>query len=105
MTGSETDAADLTQQTFTRVWRALGRFAGRSSLNSWLHGIAYHVYQDWRRADHRWEPRPDAWWEECADDRPGPDDLRRTWRPRSMPPWTGSRPPRATPCTFIITRA
>lgn len=73
LAGSEADAADLTQKTFTRVWSALPRFAGRASLSSWLHGIAWHVCQDWRRANHRLESRPDAWWEDCPDRRPTPD--------------------------------
>jgi RNA polymerase sigma-70 factor (ECF subfamily) len=73
LAGTQADAEDLTQKTFTRVWRAVARFAGRSSLNSWLHGIAYHVYQDWLRGNHRHEMRPDAWWEECPDPGPPPD--------------------------------
>lgn len=59
---NDADAADLTQRTFGRVWQALPTFAGRSSVSSWMHGIAYHVYVDWRRADHRPEPRSDDWW-------------------------------------------
>lgn len=73
LTGREADAADLTQKTFTRVWAALPRFAGRSSLSSWLHGIAWHVCQDWRRANHRLESRPDAWWDDCPDRQATPD--------------------------------
>ena len=73
LAGSDADAEDLTQKTFARVWQALPRFEGRSSVNSWLHGIAYHVYQDWRRANHRLESRPDAWWADCPDGREGPD--------------------------------
>lgn len=73
LAGSDTDAADLTQKTFARVWPALARFEGRSSLNSWLHGIAYHVYQDWRRGHHRLESRPDEWWADCPDGRASPD--------------------------------
>jgi RNA polymerase sigma-70 factor (ECF subfamily) len=75
LAGNDADSADLTQKTFARVWTALPRFAGRSSLGSWLHGIAYHVYQDWRRANHRLESRPDEWWAECRDGRAGPDAL------------------------------
>lgn len=73
LAGSDSDAADLTQKTFTRVWSALARFAGRSTLSSWLHGIASHVWQDWRRANHRLETRPDDWWSELTDDRTAPD--------------------------------
>ena len=73
--GSEAVAADLTQVTFTRVWAALPGFAGRSNLGAWLHGIAHHVYQDWRRREGRLEWRPDAWWLERADTAPTPDRL------------------------------
>lgn len=84
LSGSETDAADLTQNTFSRAWVALERFRGESSLSSWLHGIAHHVWQDWLRSDHHETVPPDEWWEECADDSALPDaraslaDLRGT---------------------------
>jgi RNA polymerase sigma-70 factor, ECF subfamily len=56
------DAADLTQRSFARVWQALPTFAGRSSISSWMHGIAYHVYVDWRRGNHHSEARSEQWW-------------------------------------------
>ena len=62
LAANDADAADLTQRTFGRVWQALPTFAGRSSVSSWIHGIAYHVYVDWRRADRRTEPRSNEWW-------------------------------------------
>ena len=62
LAANDADAADLTQRTFGRVWQALPTFAGRSSLNSWIHGIAHHVYVDWRRANHRSESKSDEWW-------------------------------------------
>jgi len=62
LAANDADAADLTQRTFGRVWQALPTFAGRSSVSSWMHSIAYHVYVDWRRADRRAEPRSDQWW-------------------------------------------
>jgi RNA polymerase sigma-70 factor (ECF subfamily) len=62
LAANDADAADLTQRTFGRVWQALPTFAGRSSVSSWMHSIAYHVYVDWRRADHRSEPRSNEWW-------------------------------------------
>src|SRR3972149_5802754 len=61
LAGNDADAADLTQRTFSRVWQSLPTFAGRSSVGSWMHGIAYHVYVDWRRADRRTELRSDEW--------------------------------------------
>ena len=74
LSGGEADAADLTQVTFGRAWTALARFRGDSSLNSWLHGIAYHVWQDWLRRDHHETTVPDAWWEDCADTGTPPDE-------------------------------
>jgi RNA polymerase sigma-70 factor (ECF subfamily) len=62
LAANDADAADLTQRTFGRVWQALPTFAGRSSVSSWMHGIACHVYVDWRRADRRTEPRSNEWW-------------------------------------------
>lgn len=75
LAGNDADAADLTQRTFARVWESLPTFAGRSSINSWMHGIAYHVYVDWRRADRRGEPRTDEWWANCSAAEAGPDEL------------------------------
>jgi RNA polymerase sigma-70 factor (ECF subfamily) len=62
LAANDADAADLTQRTFGRVWQALPTFAGRSSVSSWMHSIAYHVYVDWRRADRHTEPRSNEWW-------------------------------------------
>src|ERR1035438_10872783 len=61
LAGNDADAADLTQRTFGRVQQALPSFAGRSSVSSWMHSIAYHVYVDWRRSDRHTEPRSDEW--------------------------------------------
>ena len=73
--GDQTEAADLTQRTFGRVWQALPTFSGRSSVGSWIHSIAYHTYVDWRRAHHRTEPRSPEWWAECASTDPAPDEV------------------------------
>jgi RNA polymerase sigma-70 factor (ECF subfamily) len=75
LAGNEADAADLTQRTFSRVWQALASFEGRSSLASWIHGIAYHVYVDWRRTDHRTESRSDDWWAARPAGGAPPDEL------------------------------
>ena len=75
LAGNEADAADLTQRVFARVPQALRTFAGRSSVASWIHGIAHHVYVDWRRADRRTEPRPDEWWEAQPSSEAWPDEL------------------------------
>lgn len=75
LTANDADAADLTQRTFQRAWEALPGFEGRSSLSSWMHGIAYHTYVDWQRRNHRTESRSEAWWTDQVCDRPGPDVL------------------------------
>jgi RNA polymerase sigma-70 factor, ECF subfamily len=75
LTASDTEAADLTQRTFSRVWQALPTFAGRSSVGSWIHSIAYHVYVDWRRADHHTEPRSSEWWAARAATEATPDEV------------------------------
>jgi RNA polymerase sigma-70 factor, ECF subfamily len=75
LSGNEADAADLTQRTFGRVQQALPSFAGRSSVASWIHSIAYHLYVDWRRADRRTEPRSDEWWAARASSEPSPAEL------------------------------
>ena len=75
-TNCEEDAADLTQRTFARIWQALPRFAGRSSVSSWMHAVAWHTYVDWLRQDHRAENRPDTWWADYLADGASPaEDL------------------------------
>ena len=37
---SVNEAADLTQETFLRAWRSIGRFRGDSEARTWLLGIA-----------------------------------------------------------------
>ena len=75
LAANDADAADLTQRTFGRVWQALPSFAGRSSVASWMHSIAYHVYVDWRRADRHTEPRPDEWWAARPAPEATPDEI------------------------------
>jgi RNA polymerase sigma-70 factor (ECF subfamily) len=74
-TGADADAVELTQQTFTRAWGVQDRFEGRSSVLSWLHGIAHHVWLDWRRKHGRFEARSDAWWEQLPSGATAPDEL------------------------------
>lgn len=75
LTANEADAEDLTQQTFGRVWERLSTFAERSSVSSWIHGIAYYVYVDWRRKNGHTETRSNEWWETHASSGPRPDEM------------------------------
>ena len=70
--GNEADAEDLTQKTFLKVWNALATFEGRSAFSTWLHGIAHHVYVDWRRRSNRLETQSDDWWDGCLSAATGP---------------------------------
>ncbi len=75
LSGNDADAADLTQQSFRRAWQSLPTFAGRSTVSSWLHSIAYHVYVDWRRSDRHGEPRSNEWWAACPSNDASPAEL------------------------------
>jgi RNA polymerase sigma-70 factor (ECF subfamily) len=70
--GNDDDAADLTQKTFFKVWTSLASYQRRSSFSTWLHGIAHHVYVDWRRAVKPADSQPDEWWETRAAEGPSP---------------------------------
>ncbi len=78
LAGNDADAEDLTQRTFTRVWTSLESYAGRSSVASWIHGIAHHIYLDWRRTHRPSEPQTDEWWASCPAVGPTPSELAET---------------------------
>jgi RNA polymerase sigma-70 factor, ECF subfamily len=42
-TGDMSLAEDLTQETFTAIWRGLGGFKGEAKLSTWIHRIARNV--------------------------------------------------------------
>ena len=46
LTRGAAEAEDLTQETFATVWEKIGSFAGRSTLRTWLHRIAYGKFVD-----------------------------------------------------------
>ena len=66
LSGSDDEASDLTQRTFMKAWTTLSSFSGRSRFSTWLHGIAHHVYVDWRRRRRTVETRHDEWWKSVA---------------------------------------
>ena len=72
--GSDSDAEDLTQKAFAKMWPALSGYAGRSTFSTWMHGIARNTYVDWRRKGNRLEARSEEWWAECAAEGPSPLD-------------------------------
>ena len=56
MTGSESDAEDMVQETFLRAWREIKRFDGRASFGTWLHRICANRTVDFLRSRNRWQP-------------------------------------------------
>lgn len=50
---NRTDAADLTQEVFVKVFRGIGGFHGQSSLRTWIYRIALHEASN----QHRWWAR------------------------------------------------
>ncbi|PWU14668.1 MAG: hypothetical protein C5B50_16830 [Verrucomicrobia bacterium] len=76
LSGNDTDAADLVQTTFIKVWNSLGQFRGLSSVSTWMHRIAYHTYLDWLRQDHHATQQSESWWENLPEESFGP--LERT---------------------------
>jgi RNA polymerase sigma-70 factor (ECF subfamily) len=72
LSGSSTDAEDLTQETFAKVWASLGGYRHKCSFSTWIHTIAYHTYLDWHRKPDRVVARSDQWWQERLDTNPGP---------------------------------
>lgn len=79
------DAEDISQETFIRAWRAIGRFDPQYRFYTWLHRIAVNlcISRSRRQKRIRFDPLPDsepgAEWRELPDPKSGEDDgeLRR----------------------------
>jgi RNA polymerase sigma-70 factor (ECF subfamily) len=65
--GDRTEAEDLTQETFTQLYRSLESYQGRSSLLTWTIGIAHNVCSRYFRHRSRWmvSSRADLALDEC----------------------------------------
>ncbi len=50
---NQTDAEDLTQQALLRAIQKIDRYAGQSSLKTWLHAILFREFTKWRRSLRR----------------------------------------------------
>ena len=48
LTGDATEAQDLVQETFVRVWRAAPRWEPRGRASTWLFTVARHAASNWR---------------------------------------------------------
>ena len=53
MTGSETDAEDMVQETFLKAWKQIGSFDGRATFGTWVHRICANCALDHIRARRR----------------------------------------------------
>jgi len=53
MTGSATDAEDLTQETFIRACRQIGSYRGASKFSTWLYRIAINACLTWRERENK----------------------------------------------------
>jgi RNA polymerase sigma-70 factor, ECF subfamily len=67
MTGSMSDAEDLSQEVFIQAFRKLGSFRGDSQFSTWLYRIGINTCLNWkkrqqRRAQfhHEWAQQPQA---------------------------------------------
>ncbi len=55
MTGSLTDAEDLTQETFIHAFQQLGSFRQESRFSSWLYRISLNLCLNWQKSTIRRE--------------------------------------------------
>ena len=53
MTGNPEDAMDISQETFLKAWRTMGKYRGDCSLGSWLYRIASNLCIDLLRKNKR----------------------------------------------------
>jgi RNA polymerase sigma factor (sigma-70 family) len=72
LAGNTADADDLSQEAFARTWEVLDRYDGRSSLRTFICGVAFQYWRRARRAGARRQAREDAY-AELSDTETGGD--------------------------------
>jgi len=70
------ESADILHDVFLEVWRSAGRFEGRSSVKSWVFGIAYRKVIDVFRKSARMDVTDD--FEDQIDSDPNPEQCLAT---------------------------
>ena len=86
MLSNPEDAADVTQETFIRVFRTIDKFRGDASFSTWIYRVTSNLCLDWLRRRKRQALSSDTpvSWEhetvprEMADNSPNPEDLVTT---------------------------
>lgn len=76
MTGNQTDAEDMVQETFLKAWKQIARFDGRASFSTWLHRICANCALDHIRAAKRKENVEDPG--ELVSGSPSPERLAQS---------------------------
>jgi RNA polymerase sigma-70 factor (ECF subfamily) len=67
--GDEAAAEDVVQDAFVRAYRALGRFRGEASLETWFYRILLREAQNYRR----WRSLRELWGGLSSEEGPDPD--------------------------------
>jgi len=71
-------AADLTQETYRRAWKALARFEGRAKLSTWLHRIAYTTFLNHVRNRKKIVPLDPEYAEQIPSEAPSQEEKAST---------------------------
>lgn len=94
MTGSESDAEELTQDTFLKAFQHLSSFNGKSQFSTWIYRIAYNTALTALRKKNIELTADEKLWNTLSDTET--DDcwttLRRIGLKSSERHWTGFRP-------------
>ncbi len=92
MTGNESDAEDVVQETFLRAYKQIKQFDGRSSFSTWIHRICSNCALDLIRArktrEKQREPLSDekapSWIDRIAARDPDPERLMHSGQIRRL---------------------
>jgi len=75
MTGNESDAEDIVQESFLKAWRNLSHYDGRASFSTWVYRIAANCALDHLRMRRRRVQEPLEETAPVAANDPAPDRL------------------------------
>ncbi len=87
MAGNATDAADLTQEIFVKLYRSIGQFGYRSKFSTWLCSLAANTCRSGMRKLGRWRDREPL----CLDNDPVDGPRREPADPGARPDQTLAR--------------